>query len=197
MGTRLAPVDPPGEDAQNQVRRDHPEHGPVGPSRLEGLPRWSTGRYRLSPLRRRTHSRRSLTTSSRSASVSASTPGVAPPTASTATTRPGSEGARPPASAQALRYASSHKRLELVVPRRLDLCLLPLEHPHRADLGIGVDVDFVLEERLPRSRANWPGVASNSASLARRSSSSGFKTGRGRRVNQAAARQPIGEPSRD
>ena len=34
----------------------------------------------------------------------------------------------------------------LVVPRRLDRGLLPLDHPHRADLGVGVDVHLVLED---------------------------------------------------
>ena len=34
----------------------------------------------------------------------------------------------------------------LVSPRGLDLGLLTLEHPHRADLGVGIDVDLVLED---------------------------------------------------
>ena len=34
----------------------------------------------------------------------------------------------------------------LVIPRRLNLGLLALEHPHRADLGVGVDIDLVLED---------------------------------------------------
>jgi hypothetical protein len=34
----------------------------------------------------------------------------------------------------------------LIIARRLDLRLLALEHPHRADLGVGVDIHLILED---------------------------------------------------